>query len=256
MSISFTQDFSKSIGLIDADVVAYRVAFAMEKEPANDLEEEVSTYIGNLMALVGCERYILFLTGKNNFRLKSAVSKPYKGNRPSTKPTYLSDVRKVLLDKFNALLVEDYEADDAILSASTRYKNQSIVISIDKDLLQQPGWHFNFYHNKFIFMSDSDATKLLWKQVMTGDSTDNIPGLKGIGKAKAEKLLALDDVPAIACQKAYKEQLGSAYLPYFLEQIDLIRMRQDVELPYEEHILEFNQDEYKEIDYEKIKDLF
>ena len=53
----------------------------------------------------------------------------------------------------------------------------------------------------------------LWKQVLTGDSTDNIPGVPKVGERKAEKLLAsvrsIDqyrDICLKEYQKHYKDQ--------------------------------------------------
>lgn len=240
-------DFSKHIGLVDADIIAYRVSAAMEKEPPESVEAELNSFVGNLCLTVGCERYIFFLTGEGNYREDIAKAKKYKGNRHQPKPKYLKQVRELLVKNFNAMVVDGYEADDALVSASERYFPYAIIISIDKDLLQQRGWHYNFMHNEFKFINEEEANRRLWLQVITGDPTDNIPGLPGVGKKKAERFFVEETVPAIACVNAYKQKLGEKYYEYLLEQTDLIRMRKDlIHLPYEEHIVDFKIEDTQE----------
>lgn len=239
-------NMENKIGLVDADIIAYRVSAAMEKEPPESVEAELNSFVGNLCLQVGCKRYIFFLTGEGNFREQVAISKKYKGHRTQPKPKYLQEVRHLLVKNFNAMVVDGFEADDALVSASERYFPHAVIISIDKDLLQQRGWHYNFLHNKFIYINEEEANVRLWKQVMTGDSTDNIPGLPRIGEKKAEAYLQQADIPALACVNAYKEKLGEDYYEYLTEQIDLIRMRRDLMLPYEEHIVDFDYEEEQE----------
>ena len=242
------------IGLVDADIIAYRVSAAMEKEPPESVEAELTSFCANLMLRVGCSKYIFFLTGEGNFREEIAKTKKYKGNRKAPKPKYLQEVRQLLLDNFNALLVEGYEADDALVSASERYFPHAVIISIDKDLLQQRGWHYNFMYESFTFITEEEANKRLWTQVITGDPTDNIPGLPKVGKVKAEKYMNEHTIPALACVQAYKDKLGEDYYGYMTEQLDLIRMRRDLMLPYEEYIIDFKMEEQEE--EENIDDLF
>ena len=85
------------------------------------------------------------------------------------------------------------EADDAISIAAEQNRTQhidSIIVSIDKDLDQIEGLHYN--PDKRVFYSqDRDSAKLyFFQQCLSGDSTDNIPGCPGIGKEKAAKLIA------------------------------------------------------------------
>ena len=64
------------------------------------------------------------------------------------------------------------------------------VVGIDKDLLQIPGNHYNFVKRELRFVDDDEAHLLLMRQCLTGDSADNIPGIRGIGPKKADKLLS------------------------------------------------------------------
>ena len=87
-------------------------------------------------------------------------------------------------------MVEGQEADDAIgIKAYTLDPEDCIIYSIDKDLDMIRGWHYNFVKDKEYYVKEEDTLRTFYKQVLTGDRVDNIPGLKGIGDKKAEKIL-------------------------------------------------------------------
>jgi hypothetical protein len=58
----------------------------------------------------------------------------------------------------------------------------TIICSIDKDLRTIPGKHYNLDSGVVDEVTRHDAWHNFWSQVLTGDSTDNIEGLKGCGK--------------------------------------------------------------------------
>jgi len=67
--------------------------------------------------------------------------------------------------------------------------SNTIIASIDKDLDMVPGKHFNFVKNKHYEISNAEGRHKFWCQMLTGDKTDNIPGIHGIGPKTAEKIL-------------------------------------------------------------------
>ena len=81
------------------------------------------------------------------------------------------------------------EADDGMGTNQTHYKDDSIICSLDKDLLQIPGHHFNFVKNKFTYVTPEEGVLTFYKQILTGDTTDNIFGIRGIGPKEAAKAL-------------------------------------------------------------------
>src|SRR5512138_3812811 len=96
--------------LIDADVLTYEVGFGCltgwEGEgppPFDRVAELLDNKIGNILAITGADSYQLYLTGKNNFREKIAVSKPYKGNRLQEKPFHYKNLRAYMVGKWNAI---------------------------------------------------------------------------------------------------------------------------------------------------------
>jgi len=62
-----------------------------------------------------------------------------------------------------------------------------------------PGSHYNWNKESVYQVSSDQGLRFFWQQVLTGDSVDNIIGLKGIGCKTALKLLA--DVPTKDCKE-------------------------------------------------------
>jgi 5'-3' exonuclease len=172
--------------LIDADIVAYRVACTCQEDDAQDfvfarLEDLVDSILVNTEAT----EYRLFLTGKDNFRY--TVYPEYKAHRPKEKPFWLEAARQYLIATFNAEVIDGQEADDAMGIYQTE---DTIICSIDKDLLMIPGRHYNFVKDEFITVTEESGIRHFYIQCLTGDRADNIKGIEKIGPKKAEKLLA------------------------------------------------------------------
>lgn len=129
----------------------------------------------------------VYLSGERNFRDNVWVTKKYKGNRDTPKPTHLKGVREYLIGKWDAVVSKDQEADDDI-GIDSRL-GETIVVSTDKDLDQIPGWHYNWVKEEVYYVTPEDSEQFFWEQVISGDVTDNIPGLPGWGPAKARTYL-------------------------------------------------------------------
>lgn len=166
----------------------------------------VKTTIAAIQAVVGqsCEFY---LSGGGNFRKALATIRPYKGNRGEfDRPIYYDQIRDYLINVWKAEVVEGEEADDAIgvrakeitsnQGKESKYKSASkeeglipIVVSIDKDLLQIPAFHYNWVKGEKAKVTPAQGLKFFYQQLLTGDDTDNIAGLRGVGEKTAIKML-------------------------------------------------------------------
>lgn len=168
------------------------------------------------------EHYVSYLSGPNNFRHEIAVTKPYKGNRPSSaKPYYYDMLRSAICEWFNGEIVDWIEADDRIaIEATARgYRtgeagdDEATIVGIDKDLLQIPGRHYNYDKGQFLQISDNEGWYNFFTQVLTGDTGDNIPGLPGVGRIGAARTLKDHSTNPPggfeACRRAYEETYGS-----------------------------------------------
>lgn len=138
----------------------------------------------------------VYLTSKEpTFRDKLAVTKKYKGNRDDArKPEHYQAVRDFLYEEWMAQTTPGVEADDMLgMSQWEEWQwdpAESVIVTNDKDLDMIPGRHYNFVERKHYYVNQADADLAFCTQVLSGDSTDNIPGLPGIGPAKAAKMLA------------------------------------------------------------------
>ncbi len=145
----------------------------------------------------------VFISGKGNFRKHVATILPYKGNRSDRKPELYKEIRQYLADVWDAQFVDGHEVDDeiSILARESGYK--AIVASIDKDLDQIPGKHFDYARRLVYTIGEGEAERFFWKQVIMGDMTDNIQGAYKVGEAKAEAYLAEEHSPWDAVMEAY-----------------------------------------------------
>ncbi len=198
-------DTRPSVALIDADILCYRVGFASEDVDEAICLARVTELLHDIVYFdLKCDEYKAYITGKGNFRYDIAVTEPYKGNRKDAKrPVHYEAIRNHL-QRLGAELVEGQEADDAVaIEAST---NGGWIVSIDKDLDQVEGWHYNFVKKEEYYVTEFEGLKNFYSQILTGDRVDNIIGLKGIGPVKAAKLLAdckTEREMYDACVKAY-----------------------------------------------------
>jgi 5'-3' exonuclease len=200
-----TKPSKPRLAIIDADLITYRIGFA-----SNGVSEEIClgrvTHLVNKLVFdnLRCDDYKAYITGKTNFRNEIAVTEPYKGNRKgATKPLHYEAIRKHL-QRLGAELVEGQEADDAVAIEAT--KTGGWIVSIDKDLDQVAGWHYNFVKHEEYYVTEEEGLRNLFTQVLTGDRIDNIIGLKDIGPKRAEKLLKdckTEREYYDACLKAY-----------------------------------------------------
>ena len=172
--------------LIDADIVAYRVACTLEDDDAEDfVYARAEDLVDQILVNTEATEYRLFLTGKNNFRY--SIYPEYKAHRPTEKPFWLEKCRQYLIATFNAEVIDGQEADDALGIAQTE---DTIICSIDKDLLMIPGRHYNFVKDEFQEVTNDSGMRHFYMQCLTGDRSDNIKGIEKIGPKKAEKILA------------------------------------------------------------------
>lgn len=185
---------SDLVPLVDADIITYRCGFAAKGEPLSHVLQTVKTSMDNIYELF-CDaprQPMVYLTGKDNYREYVAVTRPYKGNRdPNSKPEFYKEIRQYLQDYHGAIMIDGMEADDALGIEQWANKDRdTVIVSIDKDLLCIPGYHYNFVRNEFRYVTLKEANRCFWTQVLTGDSTDNIEGLPKYGEKTAQKVLA------------------------------------------------------------------
>jgi hypothetical protein len=173
---------------------------------------EIKSYLSKRFGEIELE---IFLSGSINFRDNLATIKIYKGNRdPLHKPHWYDEIKEYLKSVWDAQEVENLEADDILadLQESVPSSEDSCIISTDKDLDQIAGWHYNWVKDQLYEVSVEQAIHNKYVQILTGDSTDNIEGIPGVGPVGAEKCLewceTVDD---------YEQSVSQEYEHFFTQ---------------------------------------
>jgi 5'-3' exonuclease len=182
-----------TIALIDADIVAYRCAASNDVEGGEEIAIlRTHKLMQDILDVTESGEYRGFLTGSGNFRKQ--INPEYKANRKDKPvPLWLRSCKDYLISEWKAEVCEGYEADDALGMYQTA---DSIICTIDKDLDQIAGKHYNFVKQEFYDVLELDGLRHFYKQLLIGDKADNIFGVVGIGKVKAAKLIDhLNDEP-------------------------------------------------------------
>lgn len=185
------------LALIDADLLVFRVGFTTQDLVEGIALARLDVSIDTIKETLDTDQYqcILSPTDKSNFRY--AILPTYKANRKTPRPVHYEALRQHLLEAHNATVAVAEEADDLLGILQTRYNTEgleckSIICSIDKDLNQIAGNHFNFVTGEQYYVSPQEGLKWFYKQLLIGDVADNLQGIKGLGPVKAGKFL--DDV--------------------------------------------------------------
>ena len=146
---------------------------------------------------------VIFDSARKNFR--NEIYSDYKGNRSDAPDDLIPQfeyIRKSVL-AFNLPSIEllNYEADDLIATYVEQILEKgakATIVSSDKDLMQLYKKNVRIYDpmkNKFINEEDVNkkfgvkADKVIDVQALAGDSTDNVPGVPGIGVKTAAELI-------------------------------------------------------------------
>lgn len=138
----------------------------------------------------------IILSGPGNYRDRIATIQPYKGNRdPEHKPHWYQSIRNYLTSEWGARVVHGREADDecSILCHRLGYTESDprfVVATIDKDLDQIPGEHYNYLKQVFYAQSRADAELFFLQQCLSGDATDGVPGCYKCGDIGAKRIIS------------------------------------------------------------------
>jgi DNA polymerase I len=200
--------------ILDGHSLAYRAFFALPSTLATTTGQVTNAVYGftsMLIKLLAEERpdliAVAFDVGKPTARL--AMDAEYKAGRRETPEDFrpqlglIQEVVEAL--QIRMLLVTDHEADDAIGTLAVRAAAQGIeatIVTADRDFFQlvRPGLRvlFNRRGISDIALMDETAveerygippSKYLEYVALKGDTSDNIPGVPGVGDKTAAKLV-------------------------------------------------------------------
>lgn len=191
------------IGLIDADSICYIIGYN-NREHMDDLhadtmvQQAAGDMVRTMLTLVRADEYVGVFSPPLTFRHQVYKYAPYKGNRSAEKKDWLERFAPVIKDylakEWGFITVPELEADDVICSLAEYYGTKEyewIILSPDKDLKQIPGLHYDYKKEGAVpcRVTEDEAHRLFWISMLTGDTTDNICGVPGLGPVKAEMLI-------------------------------------------------------------------
>jgi len=165
-----------------------------------------------------CTSWEVFVAGKDNFRKE--IYPDYKATRdPFNRPLHEKRLYQYLVDRWNGVKCHGEEVDDVVsyVQEGMRWgspENETpCIVSIDKDLDNTGGWHYNYGTGELYEVDDEQADLNFYRQLLTGDNVDNIPGLHRLGKKTAEKILPeySDDMHQIVWEEYKKRDHDEDY---------------------------------------------
>lgn len=241
--------------LIDGDILAYHVGFFCEDKfytavtddglqvyktkkqaeadgvsafeeivlkPKHEVDKAIETFIETIVSNCKADDYEIFITEtdkENTFRFKRAVTVPYKGTRKqSDKPKLLPYIKNYIKINHGAQTIRFLEADDFLGICQT---DDTIIATVDKDMWQIPGLHYNIATKEIKQTTELGELELrnnnkklvgggfmwLMAQMLMGDKVDNIVGVPGYGPVKTFNTLE-------GTQESYHRMLDTVYRIY------------------------------------------
>lgn len=207
-------------------------------EPWTNCQFIIDGKIGECKQMTNSTDVMVFLSPSSTFRHDLAFTRGYKANRKGApKPAYYERIRAYLQDEYGATTGENVEADDLMGMAQTA---NSVICSNDKDMLQIAGRHYNFTKGEdeaFTVVDPYGGDRWFFTQLISGDITDNIPGIPGWGAKKSEALVASydeddnDDELVLSIKELYEEYYGVAGQDVMEEQAALVWILRSGETP-------------------------
>lgn len=200
---------SKKVCLVDGSGYIFRAFYGLppltapDGTPVNAVYGFTNMFL-RLTTKIGCDYcLVLFDAKRQNFR--NEIYPDYKGTRkeiPEDLIPQFSIIHKAVEAlNLNHLEMEGYEADDLIATYAKQARDMDmevVVVSGDKDLMQLIRDGVEFYDpmkDKFFTPDDVKEKfgvypdKVVDVQALSGDSTDNVPGVAGIGPKTAAQLI-------------------------------------------------------------------
>lgn len=206
----------KKFYIIDGHALCYRAYFAFIKNPLfNSSGQNISAIYGfarMMMKLIADQNpdylAVAFDPVKKSFRFQ--LYDAYKANRqkmPDELKSQIEEIKVMVKTLGLPLLIEEgYEADDILGTMSKRYSNKDlevVLVTGDKDAYQLVDENIKIYANtkgitehelyneeKVFEKLGIKPSQIIDYMSFVGDTSDNIPGIKGIGEKTAQKLIS------------------------------------------------------------------
>lgn len=179
---------------IDGDICCHRVGFTTDTEEFWVARSRFDDMVDKILIDTGVQSYQIWLSDSAESNFRYTIYPLYKANRiGKPRPVHLEALKEHAVSKWGARFSDGMEADDALGIEQDTQHNHTVICSIDKDLKQIPGVHYNFVKEEWDHVDELRGLKEFYKQIVVGDVSDNIPGAYGMGPVKASR--AIDGIP-------------------------------------------------------------
>ncbi|NND02721.1 MAG: DNA polymerase I [Acidimicrobiia bacterium] len=203
------------LALLDGHSLAYRAFYALPSDlatPAGQVTNAVYGFTSMLIKLLGDESpdAIAVAWDLRGPTFRSERYSEYKAQRESPPDLFASQlplIREVLdVMQINQLSVPGFEADDVIATLATQAKKEgweTVVVTGDRDAFQLSEAAITVLYTRRGISDTVEATpawiqerygvapeKYVEYAALRGDTSDNLPGVPGVGEKTAAKLLA------------------------------------------------------------------
>ncbi len=261
----------KKLFIIDGHALCYRAYYAFIRNPlVNSKGQNTSAIFGfarMLFKLVEDQKpdYLAVAFDPPGKSLRFKIFEEYKANRqkmPDDLRSQINEIKEMVrVLGIPSLELEDYEADDILGTVAKTFASPAtevVLVTGDKDAYQLLNENVTIYANKKgiseheIYTHKNIVEKIgippervIDYMALTGDTSDNIPGVKGVGGKTAQKLIGeygtlekiYDNIDSIKGRAAtlLEEGRESAFLSR-----DLVTIRLDAPLEVSLEELIFN----------------
>ncbi|QDP50770.1 MAG: putative ribonuclease H [Prokaryotic dsDNA virus sp.] len=183
--------------LFDADSLIYSSCYQCETfdEAVGKFDEVYMAIINRLDEHYGVDKIVTCAESRGNYR--KLLSKTYKANRKDkSKPDFFDELSEAVCEMYHIKQAHGFETDDLIAIMWNRLQKEIgrenvMIVSLDKDYMQIPALIYNYHHkHKVVYdVTPEMARHNFYKQMIVGDSADNVNYLKGYGQKRAQSVL-------------------------------------------------------------------
>lgn len=186
-TVTWQPAYVDEYGVAHEAIVTTELNFGRSKAYLGSAVSSIVSKVLEYKEWQGEYKVIPCLSDKVNFR--KSLYPEYKANRTKPKPQLYKDVRRYAEENWECQCLPTLEADDVLGILGSSLGN-TVIASIDKDMSTIENTTFyNWDKETFTVATEESAKYAHYYQTLLGDSVDNYPGCKGIGKVKAKKAL-------------------------------------------------------------------
>jgi len=219
------------------DPKLYRIVYPEPVENALSVTKQI---LFSIEETLDPDELEVWIAPDDSYHFRYKVFPEYKYRRKDLfKPYHFDNIREYLCSTWMAEKPEKMETDDIISIRARELRKDGdkvTIVTVDKDLDQIGGDFYNWKNKEHHHVTNSEAWRLLAAQAASGDSTDDIPGLPGVGPVKARKIVAASTTVRSALEavqeeyvKTYGEEKGQRQFKINLRLVALLRSRKELD---------------------------